>query len=816
MNNSSKYRLPMWRLGRRVFTVVSCALLLAAGTARLHAQTGGGTATVSGVVVDAQGKAVPNATVTIKNELSSAVRTEKTDAEGRFSETGVPVGTYTMEVAATGFGGTRSTGLQLAANGLENLSIALKVAASSQTVDVTATDFLPLAATLAPSQSSLDARSAQSVISPEYIENFISPNADYTEVVQMAPGTFSFSPNGAGLGDSKTFFRGFQDGDYTITFDGIPFNDTNSPTHHSWAFFPGQFIGQTLFDRSPGTASTIGPTNFGGSINMMSQQLKHDQNIRTTFSYGSFNTRLYEVRFDSGSMGKSNFMLDLHQMKSDGYQTFNYQRRNAFSFKYQYSLTPKIVLTAFTSIVEIRTNTPDTKAPTRADVATFGDNYLLSQDPAKGNYYKYNYYHIPSDFDYVGQTVDLGHGWMIDNKVYSLRYYNKQNLNDPTKVTATSAVDKLNSYRKWGDVIPVTQTSKFGILRTGLWYEFAKTNRFQIPSDPRTWIDAALPNFHERFNTTTDQPYVEYEFHPVPKLTVTPGVKYVYYKFDLTQYADNGKTVGALGGAAFIQHNASFHAWAPSIDANYKLRHNWSAYAQFSQGSEIPPSKVFDVVNGAVGVLPKPTSTKTYQIGSVWKTNRLTLDTDAYIIGFDNAYSSFPDPTNNNEPVYFLAGKSHTKGLEAESTVFITHGFSAYVNGTLNKAQFNATGLSPANAPRNSEAIGLSYQDSGWDLGLFNKRIGQQWNDNGSKNQAVSIDPFNITNAYINYTIKKHDRFSQTKLKFTVNNLFNKHNIQGVKPASSASNVAAPGDLLTLMAARSVSLTLTFGLSPKQ
>src|ERR1035438_359399 len=24
--------------------------------------------------------------------------------------------------------------------------------------------------------------------------------------------------------------------------DGIPFNDTNSPTHHSWEFFPSQFI----------------------------------------------------------------------------------------------------------------------------------------------------------------------------------------------------------------------------------------------------------------------------------------------------------------------------------------------------------------------------------------------------------------------------------------------------------------------------------------------------------------------------------------------------------------------------------------------
>jgi hypothetical protein len=31
----------------------------------------------------------------------------------------------------------------------------------------------------------------------------------------------------------KLFFRGFADGQYTMTFDGIPFEDTNSPTHHT-------------------------------------------------------------------------------------------------------------------------------------------------------------------------------------------------------------------------------------------------------------------------------------------------------------------------------------------------------------------------------------------------------------------------------------------------------------------------------------------------------------------------------------------------------------------------------------------------------
>jgi iron complex outermembrane receptor protein len=53
---------------------------------------------------------------------------------------------------------------------------------------------------------------------------------DFAEVMQVAPGTFSVSPNGVGLGQSNTSFRGFIDGDFTITYDGIPFEDTNDLT----------------------------------------------------------------------------------------------------------------------------------------------------------------------------------------------------------------------------------------------------------------------------------------------------------------------------------------------------------------------------------------------------------------------------------------------------------------------------------------------------------------------------------------------------------------------------------------------------------
>jgi iron complex outermembrane receptor protein len=453
----------------------------------------------------------------------------------------------------------------------------------------------------------------------------------------------------------------------------------------------------------------------------------------------------------------------------------------------------------------------NTKGPTRAQVAQFGDNYLMSGDPSRPDYYGYNFYHVQTDFEYFGVNSYLGHGWKLDNKSYTYRYWNKQNYNGTT-ISKTSATDKLNGYRKVGDVLAVNHESTRGIIRTGLWFEWAYTDRYQIPSDPRTWVDAALPNFHEQFITKSFQPYVEYEYKLTRDLSLTGGVKLANYNMNFTQYADNGKTVGSLNGAEAVIHNESFRAWMPSLDARYKVRPNLTVYAQFATGSVIPPTNVFDTKNGTVAVLPKPTTTKTYQIGSVLKFNRVTLDVDGYYSHFQNPYSSSPDASG--EPVFYQTGPSNTKGVEAESNVLIGYGFSLYLNGTLGSAKYQTTGLWVQNAPKNTETIGFTYRVKSWDLGFFNKRIGSMYNDNGAVNQAIAIDPFNVTNLFLNYTIRGDSYLRGTKIRFGINNLLDKHSIVGVSAANANSNLASPNDILTLLPARSLSLTVTFGYAP--
>ena len=890
----------------------------------LFAQNAAVQGSITGTVQDPRGAALPGAAVTVKGDSASLTRQAKTDVQGRFSVSDLPMGKYRVEVNATGFALASEVVVVNTAQP-QDLTISLGLGNVTQQVTVEAATAGSVASALAPMDALLDARSARTEVTPVFIQNFTSPMADYGELVQMVPGTFTLNSNGVGLGQSKTYFRGFPDGDYDIDFDSIPFYDTNSPTHHSWVFFPTQWVGGVDFDRSPGTASTTGPTPFGGSIHLLSRDLSSIQNLRGGFSYGSFNTQLYDVQYDSGAFGPHHKLMletDFHHMSSDGYQTFNYQRRDAGSIKVQYKVSNQTMITGFSGVLQTTANSPNFN-PTRcqmygasaaytctgvlAPFAGSGINFYLTDNSDPVNYlnYGYNHYHIPTDFEYVGVVSELPHGFILNIKPYTYNYDNAELYSNATPITYAKTingsstynglpiqpcnipvvkkgvtaipcgVDKYNSYRKYGETSTLTQVSRFGILRVGAWYEWAATNRHQYPTDPlNNWADQALPNFAEQFWTNSYQPFIEYEFHVTPKLNITAGSKFSYYTINTKQYADDGKTIGGLvptgvtpNPSSFITNSGSYYATLPSIDANYRLKSNWSVYGQLSTGSVVPPSSVFDFNQGTTGTpiavetLPKQQRSTTYQTGTVLKVKKVTFDADYYHIRFQNSYSSVNDPNNGNEPVYFLQPSSITQGFEAQSNLYLGHGLSAYVNGSVGKATYTGklnstcvtgtTGCTanspilvqtaPANlwvqqTPHDTEAAGATYQNKGFDLGIFYKRVGTFYVDNGAYHNQTTVNPFNVTNAFLNYTIRSGSRFDQTKIRLSFNNLFNQHTVTGLTPTGAVAtqtiasngltytdlfntNGATPingGDNVTILPGQSIMLSITFGLSPKR
>ena len=847
-------------------------------TPPLYAQTA---ASITGSVVDGRGALVAHAKIAVHSPDNKVTRSTVSDGAGNFAFSNLPAGDYILDADAPGFATTHEASVIVGTDKPTELTLTLRIGNLEQMVQVQADASNSVAAQNAPMDARLDAGSARTEISAHFIENYTTPTADNTEMIFFAPGTFSVNPNGSGLGDSKNFFRGFSDGNYDITFDGIPYEDTNSPTHHSWAFFPAPFIGSVDFDRSPGSASTVGPTPFGGSINMLSKTLRQNPDIIGSVNYGSFNTILTDVQINSGALGankKTHFLADFNHLTSDGFQTWNAQMRSAGDIKVEYRFNDEKILTGYSGVGLLDTNTPNAKGPTRTQYQAQYNYLLQNNDPTLFNYAGYNYYHIPSDFEYVGFIMPLGKGWHVDTKQYTYSYYNQQNyatqpsgklittaVCSPAGVVAkTCGVDKLNSYRKYGDITTVSQISKFGIFRTGLWYEWATTSRHQIPEDPTTKLDNPIPNFNERFYTNSYQPFAEYEWHPNLKLTVIAGAKFSRYTFALTQDADNGGAIGPLpAGVASVHHYATFNTVLPSADVNYRFRNNWSAYAQFGTGSLIPPSSVFDVANttgglggtliNPVSVLPKQTKAYTYQTGSVLKLRRLTLDGDFYYVLFGNGYTASPDPNAGSagSSEYQSSGNSTTKGFEGEANVSLTHGLLVYLNGTVGSARYTspsiltgtATGnknyINPnngvwvASTPANTETWGLTYTSHGLDFGWLTKRIGPMWNDNkasvllsytdGTKDtkttsitqsQVIPIDPFTLSNLFVNYNIHQIRYFGESKLRMSFNNLFNAQGITGLTAATAGTTFTpAAGDALTLLPGRSITVSFQVGFT---
>ncbi len=197
---------------------------------------------------------------------------------------------------------------------------------------------------------------------------------------------------------------------------------------------------------------------------------------------------------------------------------------------------------------------------------------------------------------YYGVKTDLGSGWKLDNKVYFYRYWNKRNYVNSYPLTFANSVDKLNGYSKGGDITTLSWESRWGVFRTGAWYEWAYTDRYQAPYNTVTNIDVPTPNFHEHFITQSVQPFAEFEYKVTRKLDITAGIKSAYYNMNLNQFQDRSKvgclggtlnkTIDAcIGGAAFTTHDAGYNSWLPSIAAHYFLKNNWSAYAQFGSGA---------------------------------------------------------------------------------------------------------------------------------------------------------------------------------------------------------------------------------------
>jgi hypothetical protein len=117
-----------------VFTIVLVLGLVCSAPA--SAQVSG--ATLSGLITDSSGGAVPNATVSIKNQATGDVREVPTNSDGFYSAPNLLPGNYEVTVKATGFSTVVQKGITLTVGAQQALNLSLKIGQVNTTVEVSA------------------------------------------------------------------------------------------------------------------------------------------------------------------------------------------------------------------------------------------------------------------------------------------------------------------------------------------------------------------------------------------------------------------------------------------------------------------------------------------------------------------------------------------------------------------------------------------------------------------------------------------------------------------------------------------------------
>ncbi len=176
------------------------------------------TATLSGVVTDSSGAVIANATVTVTQTATNAMRTVQTDPSGNYSVTLLPAGSYTLEASASGFEKYVAKDVVLNVGERRGLNIQLKAGATSTTVTVEA------AAVAVDTESSAQAGTITGV----QIRELELAGRNFQQLVTLQPGVVSQMGDETSAGNTAMSVNGARTSANNWTIDGSDINDSGS------------------------------------------------------------------------------------------------------------------------------------------------------------------------------------------------------------------------------------------------------------------------------------------------------------------------------------------------------------------------------------------------------------------------------------------------------------------------------------------------------------------------------------------------------------------------------------------------------------
>ena len=164
---------------------------------------------INGSVTDATGAVVSGATVTATSTGTGVKIASISSSSGAFLFEDLPLGEYTVTIAASGFASTKVDGVNVSAGQVYTLPVKLSVSSANEVVEVNAAS-LSLDTTTVTQTTVLDSKT---------VDDIPLNGRDFTQLVSLTPGFAGYS--GGGFGS----LNGTRANQMNWQIDGVDNND---------------------------------------------------------------------------------------------------------------------------------------------------------------------------------------------------------------------------------------------------------------------------------------------------------------------------------------------------------------------------------------------------------------------------------------------------------------------------------------------------------------------------------------------------------------------------------------------------------------
>jgi iron complex outermembrane recepter protein len=721
-------------------------------------------------VRDLNGSPLPGVAITLDGTLKGTT----TDAQGRFTLSGLRSGTYLIRASLLGYEPTEFTFKMPLTKPI------ILTMRESETV----MDEVVVLATRANDKTAI----AYTDLTRRDITK-LNLGQDLPLLLNFTPSVVTTSDAGAGVGYTGIRIRGSDATRVNVTLNGIPYNDAESQGTF-WVNMPdfASSVSSVQLQRGVGT-STNGAGAFGASLNVQTNALVREPNAEVNLSGGSFNTRRATVSAGTGLIN-NHFVVDarLSKITSDGYVDRAFSDLKSFYLSGGYygakSYVRLNVFSGQQQTYQAWNGVPESL------LATNRTYNSLTYDNETDNYQQDQYQLITS--------TELSKTWRANVSAFYTKgrgYFEQYREADrlsryglPNVVIRDSVISRTDLIRRrwldndfYGTVFSFDYTGRGRLSANigGGWNRYQGKHFGEVIWARFASTGSIRHRYYDNGATKTDAnayAKVFYQFTPRLNAYADMQVRSVQYSF-----------LGFDNQQRNVQQQAALTFFNPKAGLTYTLNDRTSAYASVGVGNKEPNRD--DFTQSTPGSRPLPETLYDYEAGLKHRDERYALSANLYYMDYRNQLVLNGQINDVGAYNRINVASSYRAGLELEGTLLLSKSLRWNANATFSRNKVRDFVLYVDNFDTGSqEARRLGTTDiafspnviagsqllwtvaKGLELGILSKYVGRQFLDNTSSSDR-QLNAYSVHDLRLIYTLKP--RFVQ-EIAFTllINNVF--------------------------------------------